>query len=152
MATALRTRLFHLWFLISRPMTLGARGLVFDAGGRVMLVKHTYVPKWHLPGGGVEKGETAVECLVRELGEEANVELDSKPRLFGFYFNRQVQMRDHVAVYVCDGAKQTGEKKPDREIAAARFFDLDNLPEDISPATLRRIDEWRSGGRASDVW
>ena len=72
----LRARLFHLYFLLRRPMTLGVRGLVHDrATNSVFLIRHTYVPGWQLPGGGVEIGETLVEALARELAEEGNIAL-----------------------------------------------------------------------------
>ena len=48
-------------------MTLGVRGLVIDADNRIMLVRHTYVPGFYLPGGGVEAGETMAGSLVREM-------------------------------------------------------------------------------------
>ncbi|WBV64349.1 NUDIX domain-containing protein [Legionella pneumophila 130b] len=35
--------------------TLGARAIVTNAEGHVLLVKHTYQPHWYLPGGGVKK-------------------------------------------------------------------------------------------------
>ena len=39
-----RVKLFHLWHLFRRPLTLGVRGVVFDQQRReVFLVKHTYV-------------------------------------------------------------------------------------------------------------
>ena len=68
-------RAFHAWFLVSRPMTLGVRAIAFDTDGRILLVKHTYVDGWHLPGGGVEHGQTVLQALERELLEEANAAL-----------------------------------------------------------------------------
>ena len=67
-------RLLHLWFWLSRGLTLGVRGAVFDEAGRVFLIRHTYVKGWHLPGGGVEVGETALDALARELREELGIE------------------------------------------------------------------------------
>src|SRR5919112_1271040 len=73
-------RLLHLYWRFSRGLTLGVRAAVIDAENRVFLVRHTYVSGWHLPGGGVEAGETAVDALTRELREEACIEIAGEPR------------------------------------------------------------------------
>ncbi len=138
----LRGRLFHLYFLLRRPMTLGVRGCVYDETTRsVFLIRHTYVPGWQLPGGGVERGETVVQSLVRELVEEGNVELTGEPKLISIHYNRGASARDHVALYLITSFRQTAEKLPDREIAEAGFFQLDALPETTTPATRRRLAE-----------
>lgn len=149
----LRGRLFHLWFVLRRPMTFGVRGVVYDADSNaVFLVRHTYVPGWHFPGGGVEAGETALEALGRELSEEANVELLSTPALKSLHFNRRASRRDHVAVYLVTDYRQTAPKRPDAEVAAAGFFPLDALPAETTPATRRRIAELFSGEPPAADW
>ena len=55
---------------------------------------------WHLPGGGVETGETLLTALARELMEEGNIRLTAEPKLHGVFFNARVSRRDHVALYV----------------------------------------------------
>ena len=78
----------------------GVRGMVLDADNKVFLVKHRYVSGWHLPGGGVEVGETFVEALRRELFEEGRIELSGEPALHGLFLNSHVSRRDHVAIYI----------------------------------------------------
>lgn len=146
------SRLLHLWWRFSRGMTLGVRGLVIDEAGQILLVRHSYVPGWHLPGGGVEPGETLAEALRKELAEEANITLDAEPEWLGLYLNDAVSRRDHVAVFVVRGFRQTGPRKADREILEARFFGRDALPQGTTAATLRRIAEALDGCTVSPRW
>lgn len=149
----LRGRAFHLWFLISRPMTLGVRGFAYDkATNSVFLIRHTYVPGWQFPGGGVERGETAALSLAREFAEEGNIELTAPPQLKSMHFNRRQSPRDHVAFYLITDFVQTAPKQPDIEIAEAGFFPLDQLPAETTPATRRRIAELFEGVEPDPYW
>ncbi len=134
-------------------MTLGMRGVVYDAENHaVFLVRHTYVKGWHFPGGGVEPGESTEAALSRELVEEGNIEILERPVLRSFHFNRMASNRDHVAVYLITGFRQTYPHVPDREIAEARFFPLDALPDGTSDGTRRRIAEIFDNAPVSDEW
>lgn len=149
----LRVKLFHLLHLVRRPMTLGVRGVVFDAERRqVLLVRHTYVAGWYLPGGGVEPGETMEKALARELLEEGGVELLGAPELRSIHFNRQASRRDHVAVYLITRFRRTGPHTPNLEISEAGFFPLESLPEDTTEATRRRLAEVFDGSAISPEW
>jgi 8-oxo-dGTP pyrophosphatase MutT (NUDIX family) len=151
-AARLRSRFFHLFFLATRPMTLGVRAAVFDAEDRVFLVRHTYVPGWHFPGGGVERGETAVDALTRELAEEGNIAPQEEPMLHGFYFNAAVSRRDHVALYVVRHFVQNGRREPNYEIAETGFFAREDLPEGTSRATRARLNEILDGATPTRLW
>ena len=105
----LNRRLLHFYWRFARAMTLGVRALVIDARGRIFLVKHSYIVGWHLPGGGVETGETLREALARELREEGNIELTGPPHLHGMFFNKRVSRRDHVAQRSADRRQRPGE-------------------------------------------
>ena len=142
----------HASFLLTRPMTLGVRGVALDADNRVMLVRHGYTPGWHFPGGGVESGETCEHALKREMEEEACLVIEEPPRLHGLFFNVNVSPRDHVAVYVARDFRVTGERRPDGEIQEARFFALDALPEGTTRATRARLAEILEGAPLSPTW
>lgn len=151
-ATRFMTWGLHTFWRFSRGMTLGVRGVVLDGENRVFLIRHTYVPGWHLPGGGVETGETALDALDRELREEACIAIDEPPALAGVFFNRHASPRDHVLVYVIRRFTVVAAKQPDREIAEAGFFPLDRLPEGTTQATRRRLAEILEGRSLSPTW
>jgi ADP-ribose pyrophosphatase YjhB (NUDIX family) len=145
-------RCLHLYWRYARGLTVGVRGLVFDAQGRVFLVKHSYVPGWHLPGGGVEPGETLGAALARELREEGNIELIGPPQLFGIYWNRRIAWRDHVALYVVRSFRQSAQPQPSREIVAHGFFMPDAFPDGTTASTRARVAEVLDGRTPAEVW
>lgn len=149
--TRILKRLFHIWFWLTRSMTLGVRAAAFDESGKIFLVRHTYVAGWQMPGGGVERGQTAVEALTRELQEEGNLILLDKPELVSVYLNKNVTNRDHVVFFKCT-VRQTAPKIPDREIAESGFFSLDALPAGITSATMKRLDEISGKKEISQYW
>jgi ADP-ribose pyrophosphatase YjhB (NUDIX family) len=144
--------LLHWSFLAARPMTLGVRAIVISADEKIMLVRHGYVSGWHLPGGGVEVGETCVQSLTRELEEEARIVVEAAPVLHGLFFNGQSSRRDHVAAYVVRSFRILGERAPDWEIAEARFFPRSALPEGTTRATRARLAEIFDSAPVSDRW
>ncbi|WP_230531676.1 NUDIX domain-containing protein [Microvirga roseola] len=146
------SRGLHTYWRFSRGLTLGVRGVVLDAENRVFLIRHTYISGWHLPGGGVETGETALEALSRELREEACIALDGTPELAGVFFNNRISRRDHVLVYIIRRFTVLEAKQPDREIAEAGFFPLDRLPDGTTEATRRRLAEALEGEPPTANW
>ncbi|MGN6410694.1 MAG: NUDIX domain-containing protein [Nitrobacter sp.] len=134
-------RLFHQYWRFARGMTLGVRGVVLDADDRVFLVRHSYVAGWHLPGGGVEVGETLGTALQRELMEEGRIEISSEPELHGIFLNSHVSPRDHVAVYIVRSFRQDRKPEPNREIVDCGFFAAHALPEETTAGTRLRIAE-----------
>ncbi len=144
-------RFFHLYWRMMRGMTLGVRGVVLR-DGEVLLVRHGYTPGWHLPGGGVEPGETFEEALAKELREEGNVLLTGKPVLHGLFQNRNASSRDHVAVYVVREFAYDGPPAPTFEIQESKFFPLAALPDGTTQSTRKRLAEVIEGIAPPPQW
>jgi 8-oxo-dGTP pyrophosphatase MutT (NUDIX family) len=145
-------RVLHSYWRFARGLTLGVRALIIDEEGRVFLVKHSYVSGWHLPGGGVEPGETLRQALAREILEEGNIELTGPPELYDVYFNRRVSRRDHVALFVVQKFRQQAAPVPDREIVAHGFFAPDAMPNDTTAGTRARMAEVLDGAPIAEDW
>jgi 8-oxo-dGTP pyrophosphatase MutT (NUDIX family) len=145
-------RAFHLYWRIARGMTLGVRGVVLDGDDKVFLVRHSYVAGWHLPGGGVEVGETFLEALRRELMEEGRIDLIGAPVLHGLFFNGHVSRRDHVAVYVVRQFRQDRLPKPNHEIVECGFYAAGALPAETTRGTRLRIAEVLDGVTPTATW
>lgn len=135
-----------------RPMTLGARGIVVDGQGRVLLVRQTYAKGWIFPGGGVEPRETIATSMARELDEEAGVGVIGTPELLGIYSNEAVFPGDHVAVYVIRQWRQLRPMVPNREIAELGFFAIDALPDGTTDGTRCRIEEMHGQRPRRELW
>ncbi|TYC55840.1 NUDIX domain-containing protein [Rhodobacterales bacterium] len=138
--------------LVRNPYTLGVRVIVEDSQKKVLLVRHTYLAGWYLPGGGVEGGESMHDAAGREVREEAGIHAVDTPVLLNVYLNRKATGRDHVGLFHL-GAWSRAENylMPNREIEEAGFFSLEALPEDLSSATSRRLAEYRTGDFPSGV-
>lgn len=143
---------FHFYARFARGMTLGVRAVVLDADNRVFLVKHSYVSGWHLPGGGVETGETFMDSLKRELIEEGRIDMTGEPQLHGLFFNRRISRRDHVAVYVVRSFHQDRMPERNHEIIACGFYSVTDLPPDTTRGTRLRIAEVLENKPVSEDW
>lgn len=134
-------------------MTLGARAIVENEAGQVLLVRHTYTKGLFLPGGGVEHGETILESLVRELEEEGGVKLTGTAHLIGMYSNHRFMRNDHVAVYRVRAEEWHPCGDPiGREIAEIVWCDPHAPPDDTTPGTTRRLQEVYAGAAPSTHW
>lgn len=136
---------------LTRGMTLGVRVVARDPAGRVMLVRHTYLDGWWLPGGGVDRGETVQDAAVRELREETGLIATGRPRLLSVHSNHRFFPNDHVLVFAVE-AFEAGERSSHGEISDAEWFAPDALPADVTPATLRRLTEIFTGAPSDPLW
>jgi 8-oxo-dGTP pyrophosphatase MutT (NUDIX family) len=145
----------NVWHWVARPLTIGVRAIILDEpnGGsaRVLLIRHSYIGGWHLPGGGVGKGESLVEAMRREVREEVGLRVEANVQPLGMFARFRHGASDHVAVFIAKG--WTGVPKPDGvEIVEAAFYPLDQLPADTSPATRRRLAEFQGREPLAERW
>jgi ADP-ribose pyrophosphatase YjhB (NUDIX family) len=132
---------YRLYCFLFRPKTLGVRVMLVQ-NGQVLLVRHTYLSGWYLPGGAVNRGETVEQAARREVSEEVGGKMGAL-NLLGTYTHFGEQKSDHNALFLCTDFTFSGKK--DKEIAEVRFFPLDALPEGLVPRHRHRLEQYRDG-------
>ena len=131
------------WWFVRRPKTLGAHAIALTPAGKVVLVKLRYAPGWRVPGGGRAADEPAVEAALRELGEEIGMTGHGEARLARDFEELSDFRRDSASLVIVRDV----EYRPRRwswEVESVREFELGALGDDISPQTLRWLQEVRA--------
>jgi ADP-ribose pyrophosphatase YjhB (NUDIX family) len=131
--------------------TRGVKLIVSNAEGCVLLVRHSYGRSdlYMLPGGGIARGEVPADAALRELREETGcVARAIAP--FATYESRTEGRRD--TVYLFTARTDDRPVADGRELAEARFVDPAALPDNTSPATSRRIAEWKGQRPRGTAW
>lgn len=120
-------------------------GVVFDAAGRMLLVRHADRGIWVLPGGAIDPGETPADALVRELWEETGLHVEPAA-LLGVFSGPDFLVRyrngDEViylmTVFECRVAG--GHPRPDgEETLEVRYFSQDEAKQVELPPWARVI-------------
>lgn len=124
----------------SHPLILtGATVLILNQENQVLMMRRTDNDSWGVPGGAMELGETFEDTARRETREEIGVEVGSL-ELFGlqsgpdghYVYANGDEIYGACAIYLT--REIHGEITLDTsKHSAYRFFDLDRLPEKISP-------------------
>jgi len=95
------------------------------------------------PGGKIEPGESALECVIREVKEELDADLDqSTIKLLGEFespAHNKPDVRVNIQLF-------TGELKddpqPHDEIVEIQYFDSSIDKEHLSPISVEKIFPW----------
>ena len=121
----------------------GAAAIIVNNKGQILLQSRADNDKWGLPGGCQEVGETFEEVVIREVKEETNLDItidniELITIVSGETRHKSYPNGDHVynntALYCVKD--WSGDLRWDEESKDMRFFDLDNLPENLHDPDL----------------
>lgn len=98
------------YLLFSRAQaryTVGVSAVVFDDQGRILLVEHSYHPRfpWGLPGGWIGEDEDPAAAVLRELAEELQLEAEV---IRVVYASKTVSNHIDLA-YLCEARSPVGK-------------------------------------------
>ncbi|MBJ8052977.1 NUDIX hydrolase [Bacillus cereus] len=132
----------------SRPLNLaGVAVAVFNEQGQILLQQRRN-GIWGVPGGFVELGESTEEAGRREVLEETGIEIGTLQLISVFSgeeFFVQLPNGDEfypiTIVYLCRDIKSGSLKADGVESLHVQFFDLNQLPEKISPFIKKLIQQ-----------
>jgi len=136
---------------MTRGMTLGTRGVVRDADGRILVVRQRYTNGWIFPGGGVDRGEAPVTAVKREVMEETGVRVKGDVVVHGLFSNHANFPGDYVAVYIANEFED-GTWKPSLEITERAFMQPSDIAKDCSAGMRRRLEELAGKRTVSEIW
>jgi 8-oxo-dGTP pyrophosphatase MutT (NUDIX family) len=132
------------------PTALGVHGLLVNRDGKVLLVRHTYMPGLSFVGGGVGRAEPPAEALLRELGEELGSFRADPPALMGLYTRRTGWATNVIALYRLTNADVSF--RPNREIREIMFVDPAAPPPETTAGVRRRLAEHLGRSPPSPFW
>lgn len=138
------------WKALVAPVAFGACAILDDADGRVLLVRHTYRPGWHLPGGGIGAGEAPADGILRELREEIGFIRGAAPELKGLFTRRIGWVTNLVALYRVRDAEIAF--RPNLEIREIVYADPAAPPPETTAATRQRLAEHLGQVAQSSRW
>jgi 8-oxo-dGTP pyrophosphatase MutT (NUDIX family) len=131
------------------PVAYAACALIVREG-KVLLVRHSYVSGWLLPGGGVARGEPAQAAILREMREEIGMTRASTPTLFGLYSRKAGWATNVIALYRFDDMEFMF--RPNLEVREILFADPREPPEGTPLSVRRRLAELTGLQPRSPYW
>ncbi len=135
----------------------GARIVVHDRLGRVLLELRRDFRRWGLPGGHQEVGDSSAQTAIREVLEETGLRI-KRPEVFGIASDPRHETvrfpngdRTQSVSVLFHARKPRGEPKFDpRETLELGWFALEDLPAGLMPnsvRTLRAFQRYRRTGK-----
>ena len=113
---------------------IGVFAFILNSRREILLCHRRDYDLWNLPGGGLENNEVPWEGVVREVREETGLRVKVKS-LTGIYYKPRQQ--EIVFCFWC--LKQGGKISLNEEADRIKFFNTNNLPDNISQKQKERI-------------
>ena len=129
-------------------LILSGTGGAIVQDGRILLVRNNEFGKWQIPGGLQEIGESIEACTEREIREELGLDLKaatlisvySDPKWTAAYPNGD-QIQPLAFFFLMKGNFATPALQ-ESEISEARFFTLEEIPDEILPLSRQMVLDW----------
>ena len=137
-------------------MFVGARAVVRDDSGQILLIRRSDNGHWAMPAGAMELGESIAECAAREVWEETGLVADDVIPVAlhtgaSYTFTNAFGDTYQLFVTVFLVRSWTGDLvQVTDETTDAGFFDPAHLPEPLSssvPESLADLAEFERTGR-----
>ena len=132
-------------------LMVGATVFVLDEKGRLLLLLRADNHCWGPPGGAVEPGEVVEEAAARETWEECGLTLHDL-KLYGVFSGDEQfyrypngdEVHNVTILYTC--RRFTGEVRLSNEHTDWGWFELDQIPEAISPPIIPVLNRFLAEG------
>lgn len=115
---------------------------------KVFLLFNDTIQQWELPGGKLDPGETLEECAKRELIEESKIDVD-KVHFLGYVEHKCRYNPEKLwlnMVFITDRLTSDEARVAevgDNEHSDGKWFDINDLPENIWDVAIQCLNKWR---------
>lgn len=116
--------LIRFFWKLTKHKKSRARAIILNSdSSKILLVRNITYKDFHLPGGGLEKGESSSDAIIREVKEELNIDITILYQLGRYKYegtNKQVE------IFVTQAQSDTFSMQ--WELDEAKWFPFTNLP------------------------
>jgi len=121
----------------NQKITIGVFGIITNDQDEVLLCLRNDYDLWNLPGGGLEKGETPWDCLIREVKEETGLDV-AISKLTGIY--SKPNKNEIIFNFTCEVLE--GKLQLNKEARELKYFSLKDIPKNTVPRQVERIKDY----------